>query len=280
MIRLSLIQTSQNRRKEIARFIDSLNNQININFSELQLIFVDQEDNVDLFKSLNSSIEFNYIKSKHISLSCARNIALPFVKGNFVAFPDDDCWYEPNVLNSVLSHLEGGLDGVIGLGTDEYGVFTNSFPKDSQFLSFYNHCGAISYTIFLRYDPFISFNEDIGVGSPYKLSSGEETDYILHFMKRKRNFKIFFDNTIIIHHPLAKSDYFENEIKKMYYYSRGEGYLMKIHNYPAVILLSKFFRPLLGMFLNLLLFKLPRVKRSYNILKGRIEGYNYKIVKI
>ena len=46
---LSLVQTSQNRRQELIRFINSLNKQIGIDFSQIQLIFIDQGDNLDLF---------------------------------------------------------------------------------------------------------------------------------------------------------------------------------------------------------------------------------------
>ena len=105
---ISLIQTSQNRRDDLLRFMESLNKQVGLAFSEIQLIFVDQERNRDLFDSLNQDIEFTYISTDHCSLSHARNLAIPYVKGKFVAFPDDDCWYEPDTLAKALKVLEGG----------------------------------------------------------------------------------------------------------------------------------------------------------------------------
>lgn len=81
---LSLIQTSQNRRAELIRFVESLNKQQGIDLSSIQLIFVDQEDNKDVFDNLSKNIEFTYIKYHHCSLSNARNIALQHVKGQFV----------------------------------------------------------------------------------------------------------------------------------------------------------------------------------------------------
>lgn len=44
---LSLVQTSQNRREELKRFLNSLNAQEMIDFKGIQLIFVDQGDNLD-----------------------------------------------------------------------------------------------------------------------------------------------------------------------------------------------------------------------------------------
>ena len=43
--KISLIQTSQNRRAELERFVNSLNQQEGIDFSAIQFIFVDQGDN-------------------------------------------------------------------------------------------------------------------------------------------------------------------------------------------------------------------------------------------
>ena len=54
---ISLIQTSRNRRHELIRFVNSLNSQTNISFSNIQMIFVDQENNRDVFLDLNPKIE-------------------------------------------------------------------------------------------------------------------------------------------------------------------------------------------------------------------------------
>ena len=92
-MKLSLIQTSQDRKDELERFVKSLNEQVGIDFNEIQLIFVDQEDNKQIFNDLDKRIDFVYIKYHHSSLSHARNIGLKHVTGDYVGFPDDDCWY-------------------------------------------------------------------------------------------------------------------------------------------------------------------------------------------
>ena len=105
---LSLIMTSQNRRMELIRYVESLNNQVNVNFKTLQLIFVDQGDNSFLLEKINKRIHVQYLTSEKLSLSKARNYALSFVKGKYVCFPDDDCWYEPDTLSKVLGILDAG----------------------------------------------------------------------------------------------------------------------------------------------------------------------------
>ena len=105
-ITLSLVQTSQDRCLELKRFVDSFNRQTNIDFKEIQLIFYDQGDNREIFDSLNQQVKFDYIKGNRCSLSKARNLCLPYVKGKFIAFPDDDCWYEPDTLSEALKILK------------------------------------------------------------------------------------------------------------------------------------------------------------------------------
>lgn len=145
---ISLVQTSQNRRQELIRFINSLNNQIGIDFSQIQLIFIDQGNNKIVFNQLNPQIKFVYLQHKPCSLSVARNYGLQHVKGQFVGFPDDDCWYEPDTLQKALFYLQDGkYQGVTGKGTNEKGQLTSIFPEkadeltvEKDVLPFLIHC--------------------------------------------------------------------------------------------------------------------------------------------
>lgn len=269
---LSLVQTSQNRRQELIRFINSLNNQIGIDFSQIQLIFIDQGDNLDLFGKLNPQIKFDYIKHHLCSLSHARNIGLCHVSGEYIGFPDDDCWYEKNTLKNIIDFFSEGYQGVVAKGTDENGILTNDFPSEKKLITMYNHCGAISYTIFLKFIPSLRFDEKIGVGSPFGLSSGEETDYLLQSLYQLGT-KMLYDPTIIVHHPSNGIGLFKDSIHKQYEYARGWGYLLYKHKYPFSIILKSFLRPCGGIIVFALNFKFNRVKRSFSLLKGRIEGF-------
>lgn len=273
---LSLIQTSQNRRKELKRFVVSLNSQVGINFKDIQLIFIDQGDNRDIFKDINDQIDFKYVKSNKCSLSKARNIGLQYVKGEYVGFPDDDCWYESNTLKQVLDYLmQGEYQGITGKGTNENGILTSKFPLSASLLTPTRRCAAISYTLFFVFQKELYFDENIGVGSEYNLGSGEETDYLLNLME-KFNYKIYYDPTIIVHHPTFEI-YDWNQIKRRTYsYARGGGYLMQKHTFPCSYIAKQFLRPLVGIFVHLLKFDYKASVRSYFNLKGRIEGYYWK----
>lgn len=277
-ITLSLVQTSQNRQMELERFVKNLNNQVNIDFSNIQLIFIDQGENRNVFDKLNSQIEFQYIKSNRCSLSHARNIGLEYVKGIYVGFPDDDCWYEPETLKKVLAILEKGeYQGVTGKGTNENGELTSVFPSKASELTKTKRCAAISYTIFLKFNNAICFDENIGVGSPYNLGSGEETDYLLTLME-KYNYRIIYNPDLCIHHPTTRQVLDEkNANMKTYSYARGAGYLMKKHNFPLSYKLRMFGRPLAGLFVNLIMFRKYEFNKSWYNFKGRIEGYMFNL---
>lgn len=277
----SLIQTSQNRREDLRRFVKSLNGQEDFDFSQLQIIFVDQEHNKDVFDELNIHICLTYIATEHCSLSHARNLALPYVKGKYVGFPDDDCWYEPDTLHRALEVLEmGKYDGVSGKGTNENGIMTSGFPNEARDITISKQCAAISYTIFFRFEPSVLFDENMGVGSKYNLGAGEETDYMLRLIEQF-DFHIYYDPNIIVHHPIRSGNHGQEfYLNKAYSYARGEGYLMKKHRFSYLYYLKQFLRPLGGCLFFAFKFNRYRMKKSYLLLKGRIEGALFKVNKL
>ena len=277
-MRISLIQTSQNRRNELHRFIKSLNAQIGIDFKQVQLIFVDQENNLEVFDEIDKRIEFQYIKYKHCSLSHARNIGLKYVKGDYVGFPDDDCRYEPNALYKIINSLKTGFDGVVAKGTDEQGKLTNVFPNKQRVLDKFNRCGAISYTIFVRFDRSVFFDENLGVGSPHGLGAGEETDYILRLME-ENDFKILYNPEITVHHPSFAPIINQQTLAKIKSYSCGNGYLMYKHNFPIGYVLKQIVRPMLGFTVYWMCGKTNRAQHSFNIFTGRLKGYLFGLRK-
>ena len=274
---ISIILTSINRKEELERFFKSINHQKNIDFALIQLIFVDQGDNKESLAILDSDIDVVYLQHDPCSLSMARNMALPFVKNEIVAFGDDDCWYDEFCLEQVLATISQNFDGVIGQSINEHGKNNVPTPKSQTRLSVYNHPGAISYTIFLKFDKSLRFDENIGVGSPYGLSSGEETDYLIEFIRKHP--KVYFFPSLKVYHPEKLSSYFKNFYQKNFQYSRGAGYLLKKQHYPMLLKIKYFIRPLGGIFYYLLKGDVCYSKRSFYILYGRIVGYFTSIKK-
>lgn len=274
---LSIIVTSQDRPKELKRYFETINKQKNINFSNLQIIFVDQGDNKSIYDNLSQSIIRKYVKYHKCGLSEARNQGLKFVIGDIVAFGDDDSWYDDDTLSKVFDLFEKrNIDGVGTAIKNESDVPYNKYPQEIKKLTYLNHYGLSSASIFLQYDSSVSFDVNIGVGSKFNLLSGEETDYLWTYMERHPNFVIEFHPEITVRHPVLQKQNFNNYLDKCYYYARGFGYIMKKHSLPATFIIQNFLRPFMGIFVYLLVNNF-RCRKSYYILKGRMEGYLYNI---
>lgn len=274
MKKLALIQTCGNRKNELIRFLESLNQQEDLDFSAIQYIFIDQGDNKEVFYNLNQQIEFIYIKVEQCSLSHARNLGLRYVNSQYVSFPDDDCWYDNKTLSDVIYALKRYPDGISILAMNENNVPINSFSKRLATISKLNRRGALSISIFLRFFNDILFDERLGVGSQYGLGSGEETDYILNLIENKHCTITYLPN-IYIRHPLPPHDKFN--YKKIYEYAKGSGFLLKKHSFPLLYVIKSIVRPLIGFIIYSILLKKNKAKKSYYIFKGKMEGYTYKI---
>lgn len=273
---LSLVQTCRNRYKELQRFIVSLNNQANINFTDIEYIFIDQGNNESILTYINSSIKVKYIKTSPCSLSHARNIGLKYVSGEYVGFPDDDCWYEPDTLFKVLKIFDGNIyQGVSGIGKNETGELTSVFLKHSAEINYSNYFSAISYTLFFRFIPDVYFDERIGVGSAYNLGAGEETDYMLRLMEL-HSYKILFEPSIVVHHPTNLLNDPQKKLMKVYSYARGTGFLLQKHHFSKCYILKQLLRPLFGILIFALSVNMFRMKKAYYNLRGKIEGLMYK----
>ena len=101
-MKFSLVMATLGRSVEIERLFNSLVNQTYKNF---EVIVVDQNEDdrvVKLVEQFRDRLEFVYVHSEK-GLSRARNVGLKHIHGDLVAFPDDDCWYHPDV----LAHVAG-----------------------------------------------------------------------------------------------------------------------------------------------------------------------------
>ena len=165
-------------------------------------------------------------------------------------------------------------DGVLIKATNENGIPLANYLDHDKKATLFDHCSACSICIFLHYDKHIRFDENIGVGSPWGLASGEETDYLIDFIKKHPD--VVFFHEIEIHHPLGKTTFFKDDLDKAYKYARGNGYLMKKHNYPYSLVLRALIRPLGGIIIYLFKGNLLLARRSFCLLKGRIEGLMYR----
>lgn len=279
-MKFSLVLATLNRHKDFNKFIYYLDHQSHKNF---ELIVVDQSDNeytkrvCDKYKD---RIEIKYIHLDKKGLSYARNEGMKYVRGDVVAFPDDDCWYSEELLEEVSSYFEkNNVDGICGCPVDKNGkMLINNYLRSKVILNKYNVWnGGISFTIFLKkiiVDSIGKFDEMLGVGANTPYGSGEETDYLLRSIDK--NFKIIYIPKITVYHPRKDSVIDAMGPKRSRSYGRGMGFVLKKHKYSIGYLIKVLIRPAGGAVLALLSLRWSLVLYRLNTFLGRIEGYFHR----
>jgi len=232
---VSLIVATLNRVTELERLLASLDRQSYKNF---EVIVVDQNSDNRVLAVIDNHKGLSVRRlTSGKGLSRARNVALPHVRGDVVAFPDDDCWYPDDVLATVVawfgSHPE--FSGLLATLRDAEGntvgprwpSTARSCTRDDIFRY------GISPNAFLRrrvVEAIGSFNEKLGIGAPTRYQSGEDFDYFLRPLAL--GMKLAYEPSITVHHPSFHS--LERLLERSYSYSLGGAYVMRLHGFsPA-----------------------------------------------
>lgn len=185
-MKASLILATVGRSDDVGRLIRSLSAQTDRRF---ELIVVDQ--NVDdrlapfIDEGKVAGIELLHLRLDRPSLSGARNLGLAHASGEIVAFPDDDCWYEADVVATVLAAFsrERSLDGVIGCWVEQavaHPAKPHTGMLSGEAWRRFRGGDASSISLFLKRDLLTrlgGFDENFGVGRWF--GAAEETDFIL-----------------------------------------------------------------------------------------------------
>lgn len=275
-MKFSLILATIGRSVEVEAFLRSLDGQT---YREIQLIVVDQnqDDRVRcLLPAHAQSYEILYVHSSP-GLSAARNVGLRHVTGDVVAFPDDDCWYAPGLLQQVHDILaeDGSIDGVTGRSVDEsFRESGGSFAKKNGVVDVYRVWSqAISYTIFVRRrvcDFVGDFDETLGVGSNTEFGSGEETDYLIRAIKGGK--QLVYRSQLTVHHPNKSAKVDKQLIEKALKYGAGMGRVLAKHHYPLSYRIRVVVRPSLGCVLAVVQGRLMLARLRLASAMGRLRG--------
>lgn len=269
-----LVVATIGRVEELDRLLQSLAAQTHKGF---RVLLVDQNDDDRLGAVLqrHPSLDVIHVQSSP-GLSRARNAALEHIRGELVAFPDDDCTFPRGLLERVAQRFADrpALDGLTGRAEDDRGRFSPSWSSVGATLTRDNLWNrAISFTIFLR-RPVIehvgSFDEQLGLGSGQPWSSGEEIDYLVRALDAGA--RIEFDPTIVVVHETK-------ELSPTALRSLGArdgasiGYILRKHGYPVGMLGSMLVRPIGGVLRAIAVRNVGRARFHIATLGGRVRGY-------
>jgi glycosyltransferase involved in cell wall biosynthesis len=271
-VTFSLILATVDRTREVGRFLDSLAAQA---YRSVEVLVVDQNPDDRLgpvLRRLRGAVVLRHLRAPR-GLSRARNVGLRHAEGEVLAFPDDDCWYPPDLLERVagILHAHPDWDGVTGRAVDPQGRPTSSrWDRRGGRLTRMNVWGrAISFTLFFRRRVVLrvgEFDESLGAGAPGPWGSGEETDYLLRALRE--GLAIYYLPDLAVYHATPVRD-----PQTARAYGMGMGRVMRIHGYPLWFVAYQWARPLLGVAGAALSGDVGRARYHLAVAQGRMRGW-------
>lgn len=279
-MKVSLVLATLGRDLELADFLKSLLLQTYKNF---ELIIIDQNKDgkidaiVELFKC---KLDVQHIKVDFTGNARARDYGISFAQGRIIAFPDDDCAYDKDVLAKVVAEFSSRenlsilVAGSYDLASSNFSIGVNS-PKAHYFSRF--SMMGVEFTQFFDRNRIdgkqLHLDHDFGIGSKY---SGAEGFEMLYRLLRDGNIA-FYTPDIKIYHP--DKDHYKLGTGRMLMYSTGIGaYIRKFANQRDVfiwyyIIRKMFIAPILKMLLALVLFNPKKLAYSFYNLVGIWRGF-------
>jgi glycosyltransferase involved in cell wall biosynthesis len=278
----SLILATLGRDIELARFLKSLASQT---YRDFELIIIDQNQDNKIDSIVEKSIgcfPVKQIKVDFSGVAKARDYGIQHARGKIIAFPDDDCVYEVDVLERVVDEFERKeelailVGGLYDFSKTKFSVGTNSY-KHKKF-SHLNIMG-VECTHFFNLSKInkkhFYFDHDFGIGSKY--FSGEGFELLYRLMRA--GYKAFYAPDIRIYHAnMDKEDHALNG-NRIFKYSFGMGaFVRKFANEgdPLMIyyiLRKMFVAPIFKILLAVFLFNPKKLSYSYNNFKGVWQGF-------
>ena len=271
---ISLIVATLHRVDQVERLLASLDDQT---YKDFELIVVDQNEDDRLLPVFQShpNLVIRHLRSGR-GLSRGRNVALPLAKGDFICFPDDDCWYPKDLLSMVTIwfslHREFAGLFVCLRDFDDTPVGPR-WPKRACLCTRENLWDmGLSASVFLRRDLVDAngpFNENIGVGSGSPYQSGEDIDYNLRPLKR--GFKMWFEPSLTVHHSSMHSPV--RLRRATYGYALGGAYVQRLHGYSLIYFSNQVIRSLGGATVSFLKGDFENGRIYLIRAAGQLRGY-------
>ena len=270
----SLVCITSNR-PEVERFLTSLQRQ---GTSDFEVILIDQNNddrNDAIVKTCSAFYNIQHYKVPHFQNTAkARNSGLAKATGQWIAFPDDDCWYSENLLEQISKKIEEIPNAKA--------FFTNwsdplQEPKKLMF-SFsggemtkeevFEYSSAI--TVFIRrhvFDKAGAWNEKLGVGSQNIAMAGDDQELLMRLHAYGTSFiKI---PELEVHHPIGHRQW-NSYLEKRILGSGATDFYLKRKYFGSATAVKIVIKWIGGLFYNLLRFRKQNLKWYFLKLKGAI----------
>ena len=276
---LSVIVSTLGRHDEFAALLHSLRRQSSPDF---ELIVVDQNPQPIIAPQVRderfSSFPVKYLHTPDKKgLSRGRNSGLAVADGEFVLFPDDDCWYPENFIELGLCELRGGSwDALTGRPTSEDGKpIHGRFEARAQQINRSNvWTTQIEWIAFWRRDLLErlgGFDEMIGLGAASPWQSAEGQDLMLRALDAGA--RCWYDPKLNAHDKGAdRREADAAFVAKARAYGRGLGHVMRKHRVGYATSLYYLGRSVGGSLFAAVSREMPLARFHAATAVGRLEG--------
>lgn len=275
MTGISLVMATVGRVQEPERFVASLAAQTCRDFD---LIIVDQNPDQRLAPVIVAARSFGFevihLRQAEPNQCMARNAGLACARHAVVAFPDDDCWYEPHVVERVLVCMaaEDAPDEVIARWAEQDPIGKPAHRLSNEMWRQFREVDASMITQFLRRELLVNlggFDSALGLHSWF--GGGEETDLMFRIMASGA--KVAYEPNILVHHPFLDRPpgSAAAACRRSRSRARGTGALYARHRLAATVIARGLFTPWVRALLNI---HRPVVAAMHlGMALGRMEGY-------
>lgn len=270
----SLILATVGRTKELDRLFNSLAAQTFYNF---EVIVVDQNHDGRLLPHLERATSLGIV-IKHLrhyppNLAAARNVGIQAATGEWIGFPDDDCWYDHHLLENVEKRFRSteAPAGIISrwVERDVPPAVPGrlSWARSARF----RDIPISSITIFLQrklFDQIGGFDPRFGVGQWF--GAAEETDLVLRALRAGA--VVVYDPAAQVHHAVnsAQPAVTPQARQAAQYRARGTGGLYAKHGMSLWVIMRGLAAPILR---PLLKFSFgSELAYGFAVAKGRLDG--------
>lgn len=279
-MRISLVLATVGRTEEVQRFLKSLEKQTHRNF---ELIVVDQNPKgtlEPLFEVLEDNFPLVHVtRPDDRGVSKSRNAGIKHVTGELITFPDDDCWYPPDLLQTVDDFMQSrpDVDSVSGRMVHQEEESKQMANSQGKFLDSPLKVAQVPgpWSLFLRRpgaQQAAIFDETLGPGGGTPWGSGEDTDYYLQIYEAGFNF--FYNPNIVVYHPIA-NQYFEDgfDLGRSYRYGAGRAKVWRRRHIPFWYFVYELSRSGVGTVLSLLQARRNKAIWHWGAFRGKICGW-------
>lgn len=271
----SLILATVGRTQELNRLFDSLAAQT---YPDFEIIIVDQNTDDRLLPHIahaeQAGLTVRHLKHHPPNLAAARNTGLAAAQGEWVAFPDDDCWYDPALLQRVALRFttrpapEGVTVRWVEQGEPPFTAPVLSWKRSAAF----RDVPVASITIFLQrrlLDVIGGFDARFGVGQWF--GAAEEHDLVLRALRHGA--VIAYEPQAEVHHAVAPAQpqITQEACTAARCRARGTGALYAKHRLPPWVILRGMAAPILR---PLMKGKLgSELAHGLAVARGRLDGF-------